>query len=333
MRESTFIFKHKDKWARIENEEAYGNTDELSQDFVSLLNDISYAKTHYPNSQLSKYLNALAANIYGKIYLRSAQSQNPLRDFWKFDLPLIVGKNKKVLYTALLLFLASVFLGLLFSHLDTQFISTILGSNYVQMTEENINDGRPFGVYNDAYPILMFFQILANNFFVGLILFTSGIFFGLGSIYATFKNGIMIGAFFSLFWINSLLVDALFVIMLHGTFELMGLVLECMAGLCLGLHIARNSAHSRKESLLMGMKVSAKIFLGGVPLTFIAAIIESFVTYLGTEGLSAMPLPLFILLALVLFSCLLSIVWYFFIYSGKVAKTVPNTTYYEKIYA
>ncbi|MDP5140741.1 MAG: stage II sporulation protein M, partial [Spirosomaceae bacterium] len=63
MRESTFIFRNKERWESVEDGEEK-SSDELADDFVELVNDLSYAKTNYPNSKLTAYLNVLSSKLY-----------------------------------------------------------------------------------------------------------------------------------------------------------------------------------------------------------------------------------------------------------------------------
>lgn len=332
MRESTFIHRNKDKWEKITSNHIPQSSDELAEDFVSLINDVSYAKTHYPQSRLTIYLNSLAAQLYQQLYFKGKNKNNPFREFLLFDFPSIVGKHINVLYVACSLFFIFLALGIVCSFLEPTFIEEVMGRAYLSMTEQNILEGKPFGVYEDTSKLTMFAKIFSNNFYVGLLVFIMGIILGLGSIYLTFKNGVMIGAFFSIFIQHSLGLDAFFVIMLHGTFELMGLILECMAGILLGMSFLFPGTLSRKQAFFNGLKMSSKIYLGTIPFTFLAAVIESFVTYLGQEGLKSTPAWLIGLLSIILLCSWVVVIWYFFIYSKKVAQSMSDQEFFEKVY-
>lgn len=333
MRESTFIHRNKDKWDRIASQKESIDTDDLTADFVSLLNDVSYAKTHYPYSKLTVYLNSLASKLYNQLYFKGKNRSNPFKEFWMNDFPAIIGKHINVLYLACGLFFLFLGLGLVCSYLEPTFIQGVMGPDYLSMTEENIADGRPFGVYEDSSKLEMFAKIFSNNLFVGLLVFVMGIFIGLGSIFLTFKNGVMIGAFFAIFFQNNLGLDALFVIMLHGTFELMGLILECTAGILLGMSFIFPGTLSRKQAFFNGLKMSSKIYLGTIPFTFLAAVIESFVTYLGQEGLQKTSPILITLLSVVLAGSWIVVIWYFFFYSKSKSKALSDQEFFEKVYA
>ena len=53
---------------------------------------------------------------------------------------------------------------------------SILGDDYVDMTQENIEKGNPFGVYESGNPVLSWLGIMINNIKVSVRDFVSGIF-------------------------------------------------------------------------------------------------------------------------------------------------------------
>ncbi len=330
MRESTFIDKNIKRWKEIEGDYKT-DPDEISSDFIDLMNDLSYAQTHYPHSKINQYVNSLSSRVYKKIFLQQKQGKNPFYQFWVRDFPSVLGHNSKILWLSTTFFLVFCILGYICSTLDPNFIEAILGADYVKMTEENIKKGEPFGVYSSQSPLNMFLRIFSNNLGVGLLVFISGMLLGIGTFYFTFSNGIMVGAFLSLFIMNNLGTDAVFVIMLHGTFELMGLVLECMAGLILGLSFLFPGTLTRKQAFYKGLTESVKIYIGTIPFTIIAAIIESYVTYLGKGGFQSSNILVMIFLSIVFIASWLVVIWYFFIYSKKQAENYPYAKYLESI--
>ncbi len=63
MRESLFVKRNTDKWQAIEQHPST-DPDELTERFVELTDDLSYARTFYPNSNVTRYLNGLAAQMH-----------------------------------------------------------------------------------------------------------------------------------------------------------------------------------------------------------------------------------------------------------------------------
>jgi uncharacterized membrane protein SpoIIM required for sporulation len=328
MREATFINRNKPKWDQIEVLQKE-DPDEMASDFIDLTADLSYAKTHYSHSKLTKYLNRLATQEYKLIF--SKNQSNPILKFWKQDLPLIIGHNYKILFLASVLFIIFCALGAVCSLIDSEFIEAIMGSGYIEITKKNIANGEPFGIYARENPATMFLRIFANNFMVGLLVFLSGILFGIGTFFHIFKNGVMVGAFFTMFFMQNLGLQALFVVLLHGTIELMGLVLEGMAGFLLGLSFLFPGTLTRKQAALKGLAESSKIFIGTVPFTFLAAFIESYVTRLGKNGFSEMGAGTSIFLLLVFLGSWVFIIWYYFFYSKKIAQKIPYEEYLKTL--
>ena len=147
---------------------------------------------------------------------------------------------------------------------------------------------------------------------------------GIGSLYHTFKNALMVGSFFHLFFRTDLGLNALVIIGLHGTLELMTLVLNCMAGMILGLRTLFPGTLSRAQAFRKGLSESARIFIGTVPFIFIAAFIESYITRFGVSGLDHRDSLLSALLILLFVLSWIILVGYFFIYSRRVALSVNN---------
>ncbi|MBK9933803.1 MAG: stage II sporulation protein M [Cytophagaceae bacterium] len=324
MRETTFIDRNRTKWLSIESEEK-NQPDEMASDFIDLTSDLSYAQSHYPHSKITSYLNFLASKIYKSIF--ETKSKSLFKTFWKTDFPLIIGHNRKVLIASSVFFILFVILGAICSVLEVDFIDSVLGSGYVEITENNIRRGKPFDIYASEQPLKMFLTIFSNNFFVGLIIYISGALVGIGTFYHTFKNGLMVGTFLTMFFEHNLGYQAFAVIMLHGTLELMGLVLETMAGLILGLSFLFPHTLTRWQAFKKGLIESGKIFIGVFPITLLAAFIESFITRLGNTGFQNIPLYISVLLIMILIASWVFIIYYFFIYSKKLSQKVPLEEY------
>ncbi len=311
MREALFVKQNTEKWKRF-NELQEANPDELADRFVEITNDLAYSKTFYPNSKTTAYLNGLASKLHQSVYKNKKEKSNRFVHFWRTELPLLFLEHKKQVIYALAFFLVSCAIGAISAKYDDTFIRLILGDGYVNMTNDNISKGDPFGVYKQENPVLMFVQIGANNIFVAIYTFVLGIIFSFGSIVSLFRNGVMLGSFQYFFFSKGLGLQSVLVIWIHGTLEISAIVLAGAAGLVLGNSMLFPKTYTRKASILKGAKDGLKIVLGLVPIFIIAAFFESFITR-HTE----MPMWLsgFILLASAAF-----IIWYVFIYPVKIYK-------------
>ena len=66
MREVAFIKKNKDKWLEVEavlNERKPISPDQMADNYIQLLGDLSFAQTYYPRSNTTIYLNFLVTQI------------------------------------------------------------------------------------------------------------------------------------------------------------------------------------------------------------------------------------------------------------------------------
>ena len=305
MREALFIKQNSERWRHYENTPTT-DPDELAERFIAITDDLAYAKTFYPKSHTINYLNKLAGGFHQSIYRNKKEKSNRILLFWSHELPLLFKKHHRLLLYSFIFFLVFFFIGLLSARYDNNFVRLILGENYVNMTNENIAKGDPFGVYKDGDQALMFYMIAQNNLYITVVNYLSGLFFCLGTLYILFQNGIMLGAFECLFIGQGLGVQSLLVIWIHGTLEISSIIIAGGAGLVFGHSIIFPKTFKRLVSMKRGALEGMKITLGILPIVVIAAIFESFVTR-HTE----MPTWLSVL---ILLSSLTFVVWYVIIY-------------------
>ncbi|MFI5160042.1 MAG: stage II sporulation protein M [Sphingobacteriales bacterium] len=316
MREPLFVKQNADKWRSFELERST-DPDEIAERFIKITDDLAYAKTFYPKSKTTEYLNGLAATLHQSIYKNKREKRSRFITFWKLELPLLFKTYEKQLLYSFIFFTVFCLMGVLSAKYDENFLKLILGSDYVDMTNENIARGDPFGVYKSHDEWSMFFYIATNNIFVSLMIFVSGIIFSVGSVYYLLQNGLMLGSFEYYFFSKGLGVQSILVIWIHGTIEISSIIIAGGAGLVLGNSLLFPKTFTRIESLKKGAMDSMKMAVGLAPLFIIAAFFESFVTR-HTE----MPVWLSIT---ILASSLIFITWYVIIYPNKLYK---NQTLY-----
>lgn len=277
MREALFIKQNSGRWREYESTPT-ADPDELAERFIALTDDLAYAKTFYPKSKTTAYLNKLAANFHQGIYKNKKEDSRRILRFWKYELPYLFQKYRRQLLYSLAFFASFVFMGVLSAKYDETFIRLILGDGYVNMTNNNIAKGDPFGVYKEKDSFLMFLMIAKNNLNVTALCFVSGILLSVGPMYVLFKNGIMLGAFEYLFIGQGLGLQSTLVIWIHGTIEISCIVIAGAAGLILGNSILFPGTYSRMTSMKKGAMDGMKIMIGISPLVVIAAILESYIT-------------------------------------------------------
>jgi uncharacterized membrane protein SpoIIM required for sporulation len=311
MREPLFVKQNSEKWKSFEQTPAT-DPDEVAERFIKITDDLAYAKTFYPQSKTTTYLNGLAATLHQSIYKNKTESSNRFLLFWKVELPLLFKTYEKQLLYAFLFFFISCLMGALSAKYDQSFIRMIFGPEYLDKTNENIAKGDPFGIYKDEGEFQMFFQIAVNNIYVELKTFVSGITFSIGSVFFLLENGIMLGSFEYFFFSKGLGMQSVLVIWIHGTLEISSIIIAGAAGLVLGNSILFPKTYRRIDSLKRGAKDGMKMAVGIVPLFLIAAFFEGFVT-----RHTGMPMWLSVT---ILASSLSFMIWYVIIYPNKLYK-------------
>lgn len=305
MREGLFIKKNKDRWERVQ----YGgakSADEIAKDFVQLVDDLAYAKTFYPASRVTHYINALASKIYLNIYSNRKEESNRLLTFWKYDVPLTIRKHHNMILFALVVFFLFFSVGFFSSAQEPSFVRDVLSEDYVNMTERNIEKGNPFGVYQDENSFVMWIRIMVNNIFVAFIYFFKGIVLGLPSLVALGKESIRLGAFEQMFYAHDLGAKAVAVVLIHGLLELTAIIIACAAGVVMGISFLFPKTGRRIDAFREGTKDGVKMVIGLIPVFMIAAFFEGYVTRYSN-------MPLFLNLLVLLLSATF-IIWYFIIY-------------------
>ncbi|MDR6785883.1 putative membrane protein SpoIIM required for sporulation [Pedobacter africanus] len=311
MREALFVKQNSGKWKSYEQLQTT-NPDELAERFIDITNDLAYAKTFYPKSRTTAYLNGLAAGLHQSIYKNKKEDTSRFITFWKFELPELFYTYRRQLLYAFLFFLISGAMGVLSAKYDDTFVRLILGDGYVNMTNENIAKGDPFGVYKRQGPVEMFFMIAINNVYVSLLTFLSGIFLSVGPVFMLLRNGIMLGSFEYYFFSRGLGAESILVIWIHGTLEISAIIIAGAAGLVLGHGLLFPKTYTRFQAFKNSAKDGTKIALGLVPIFIVAAFFEGFIT-----RYTHMPLWLSIS---ILGGSLAFIIWYVIVYPAKLYK-------------
>lgn len=316
-----FIKKNAEKWKQYQHSPT-DNPDETAERFITLIDDLSYAKTFYPKSKVTRWINGIAAGIYQSIYQNKKEKYSRIFQFWKFELPLLFKKYHGIFLFTTLSFLLFVGVGVFSSMYNEDFIRGVLGDGYVDMTEENISKGDPFGVYKDDNPFTMFVRIGFNNIRVAFLTFIGGFTLGYFTLKLMWSNGIMLGCFQYMFFAKGLGIKSVLVIWVHGTLEISAIVIAATAGYILANGILFPGTYSRMHSFRQGAKDAAKILICLIPIFILAAFFESYVTHLMSqtfdkEANAGMPVWASIL---ILAGSLSFIVWYFIILPIRLHK-------------
>jgi uncharacterized membrane protein SpoIIM required for sporulation len=280
MRESKFVDQNKEKWEEIESYLKNSGSDpqQLRHDLMHITDDLSYSRTFYKNRSVRIYLNGLAQSLYNNIY---KGKKNALSSFKKMifeEAPKVMFHARKELLFVFCILLISISIGIFSSRYDEGFARAILSDAYVEKTLENIENGDPLNIYKDEGQFQMFVSIAQNNIRVSLIIFAFGLFFSYGSVLIVFFNGIMLGTFMYFFYSRGLSTDFNLTVWMHGTVEILTMVVVGVAGLLLGKGLVNPGTLSRRKAFSVWGRKGAMVFMIAIPFILFAAFVESFLT-------------------------------------------------------
>lgn len=283
MNESEFIENNKAQWEELEKLIASNvrNPDKLEELFTKVSSDLSYARTFYPNRTVRLYLNDLTQQVLDLIQTRKNKfSFSVITNYYTSVLPKELWRARYAFLVSFLVFFIAVAIGALSTAHDLDFTRVILGDEYVEMTNKNINDGDPMAVYKSQDQIDMFWGITLNNIRVSFLAFVLGLFGSVGTIILLLSNGIMLGAFQYFFYKKGLFLTSFLTIWIHGTIEISAIIIAGGAGIILGDGILTPKTHSRSLSLQVASKRAIRVLLSTLPLFIIAGFLESYITRL-----------------------------------------------------
>ena len=327
MKETSFIEQNKEKWSRFE--ELYSSTknnpEELSNLYMDMTEDLSYAQTFYKRRTVRVYLNQLAQRVFSGVHKQKGESLKKLFTVWKTSLPLEIYRSRKSLLFALVAFLVYAAVGVITTHYNPDFPRIVMGDYYVDMTIANIENGNPLAVYEDESQLAMFINITTNNLKVAFLTFFVGFFFTVGTHLLLFSNGVMLGAFQYFFHTKGLLVTSFLGIWIHGAFEISAIVLAGGAGITAGNGWLFPKSYTRMQSLQLSTKRGLKIMMSLVPFIIAAGFLESYVTH------NYQDLPEWSKWALIFISFGI-IVFYYVVYPVYVARKHPELVDDENTY-
>ncbi|MGZ3920358.1 MAG: stage II sporulation protein M [Bacteroidia bacterium] len=281
MKEITFLKQNAQKWENYEK--AIDGTEpvkpaQLTDMFIELTDDLSYANTNYNQSNTNAYVNSLASRVHHLVYKNKKETGNRFVNFYTKELPMMFAKYHKNLFYSFLVTAIATLIGVLSQIYDDDFVRLILGDYYVDETIERIKRGNPIGIYGEGNQFLMFVSITLNNIKVSFFAFVLGLATAFGTSLLLIQNGIMLGSFFTMFYQYNVIGKALKVVWIHGTLEISAIVIAGCAGFVLGNSFIFPKTHTRMHAFMKGGKDGLKIVIGLIPVFIMAGFLESFVT-------------------------------------------------------
>jgi uncharacterized membrane protein SpoIIM required for sporulation len=280
MKESEFVDRNKEKWKSFESllDSKRLNPEDLREQFTQITDDLSYSRTYYKNRSVRVYLNSLGQKIYRQVYKNKRNQLDAFKTFLSKEIPAICYESRWAFLLAFITLILGMLAGWLITYFNPEFPASFFGQAYVNETIHNIKSGDPMGIYKDPNAFDMFLMIAYNNMKVAFLVFAAGILFSVGSMFITFYNGLMLGVFIFFFYQYNVIKEFHLTVWMHGTVEMLGLVLECGAGILLGKGLLFPGTYSRSKAFFISARKATLLMLVAMPLILFAAFIESYLT-------------------------------------------------------
>jgi len=234
---------------------------------------LAYAKTHYPQSNVVMYLNSIIGKSQNYIYTVKKIPLQEIKDYICYGFPKLLKTYRWYILGSFSFFIIGTLLSLILVLYNSDNANIFLDPSLVQ----GIKSGRSSGNSQWNYP-LMSSYIMTNNITVSLKAFVMGITLGIGTIYALFFNGALLGALTALIYSYGDPINYWSLILPHGIIELTAIFISGAAGLIIAKSILIPGEYSRIHSLIKGTKNAVSLLGGIVFMLIIAGIIEGFFT-------------------------------------------------------
>ena len=251
------------------------NPDELTKLFVEITDDLSYTRTFYNKRSVRVYLNYLSQLVFLKVNKNKKVKVSKFFKFFTYGLPMEFARSWKPMLLSLVVFLGALMVGIVSTANNIDYATEIMGSSYIQMTDENIKNGDPMAVYhqhgNSAWSS---FGLTQHNTRIAAFTYTSGVLAGIPPIIIMIKNGIMLGTFHYYLYHKGVLSDAMWIIWIHGVLEISAIIIAGGAGLLLGGGLLFPGTYTRLQSLRISAKRSFKIALSCVFILIISGFLN-----------------------------------------------------------
>jgi uncharacterized membrane protein SpoIIM required for sporulation len=232
-----------------------------------------------------RHLNALCVRAYTFLYTGPAAVRSP-RTGTRTAFLELVGRTWRVQAMAWLLLITGMLLGGGLAYRDPRALPALLpesmgySSNLVDRLAASPSARARF-LEREAAPLSRNFlfgsYLFVHNTQVALLSFATGMLMGIPTMLLQLYNGIVLGAFASIFLRDPRPVTFIAWILPHGIPELTAVTLCAAGGLLLGEAVAAPGRRSRREALRAAVTPALALFVAAIPLLALAAAVESFI--------------------------------------------------------
>jgi uncharacterized membrane protein SpoIIM required for sporulation len=242
--------------------------------YRSVCADLMRARADY-GPELVRYLDGLAARAHNLLYGTRAYRLTAVWDMLAREFPRTLRARWRFFLLASALFYVPLLFGLFGTLVSAEFAQTIMPAEMLptmtSMYEQGFDEGRD--VQLDTQ--MAGFYVI-NNIGIAFRCFATGILFGLGSLFFSIYNGLIIGV--GVGWVirSGHGVNIGTFVCGHGPFELTAIVISAAAGLQMGWALVATNGRTRLGSLRSQARELGHLIVGAAAMLLIAAILEGY---------------------------------------------------------
>jgi uncharacterized membrane protein SpoIIM required for sporulation len=278
-----WILKRRPHWDRLSSLLAQSDASGLGQlsraelQEMALLyrqvaSDLSVLRQDPTSRTYAQYVNQMLARAHHIIYSGRKTSLQTLFLFLRDEYPTIFQRQIGYVAASLLVSVAFGLLGAALTTARPEFMRHFVGPEMIATMERHeMWTKSVVGVAPMASS-----WIMTNNLSVSFITFAGGIVFGLGTFFALFQNGIMLGVIGAACQHYGMSLALWSFVAAHGALELPSIVIAGAAGFRLGHAMLFPGALRWRESVARGGIEATRLVSGIIPLLVIAGCLEGF---------------------------------------------------------
>ncbi len=252
--------------------------------YRAIVSSLSVARSISLDQNLLLYLESLSARTYFFVYGVRGSLADGVATFFGRRFPRAVRAARWHILTAALVLLLGVVTSFFITLNNEDWFYTFVPAEYAEgrspasTTAElrailfHTKDDTDGGVAETLYTFATF--LFTHNAKIGMLSFALGLALGVPVIFIMFYNGLIIGAMAAVYERHGLSTELWAWLGIHGTTEMLAVVLCGGAGLVLGSSLAFPGRHSRLDTLAQNGRMASQIVIGAVAMFFVAGLLE-----------------------------------------------------------
>ncbi len=279
-----WVLKQEKEWGRLEEllELSEVSIQQLSSEQIrelglmyrSAINDLSRIRSSAEYQHLIPYLNNLVQRVHAKVYEKPPTRFQDILTFFFVSFPQCVRRHGRIIFFAFLTFVLGATVSMLTVHLDPSTAHFFLPPVVIDQVAEGKlwMDSVEAGTAKSS-------MLMTNNVQVAFKAYVGGLFFGVGSLFVLFYNGLFAFGGPLQICIQYGMGDELMLFMLpHGIIELTTIFISGGAGMIIGWAMLFPGDRPRWQSVQEKAKDSFILIAGCIFLLIIAGVIEGMVS-------------------------------------------------------